>query len=63
MGQIAGKLGLQTLSMDSKREVSKVRSPKKILSYLTKESEFDAVKQVKDGQKIMRDVDDTFPKI
>ena len=49
--------------MDSKREVSKVRSPKKILSYLTKESEFDAIKQVKDDQKIMRDADDTFPKI
>ena len=49
--------------MDSKREVSKVRSPKKILSYLTKELESDVIKQVKDGQKIMRDADDTFPKI
>ena len=51
------------MSMDSKREVSKVGSPKKILSYLTKESKSDVIKQVKDGQKTMRDADDTFPKI
>ena len=49
--------------MDSRREVSKVGSPKKILSYVTKESESDVIKEVKYGQKTMRDADDTFPKI
>ena len=49
--------------MDSKREVSKVGSLEKILSYLIKESESDVINQVKDGQKIMRDANDTFPKI
>ena len=49
--------------MDNKREASKVGSPEKTLSYLTKELESDVIKRVKDGQKITRDADDTFPKI
>ena len=45
------------------KRLARVGSSEEILSYLAKESEFDATKQVKDDQETKRDADGTSPKI